>query len=168
VSDELHIGPPPQDQSSSPRLLLLAGAATALIVGLVLFWPRSVHREAPAGFETHLAFGAREQAYAPRVEIRNVQLSRAENMLHQEVTTISAEIFNGGDQPIRDVELTLEFFDQMNQVVLRESRRVRPAARAALPPRTAEPFEIAVEHISTMWNMQAPVFRVTGILFAEQ
>jgi hypothetical protein len=168
VSDDLHIAsaPEPGTSNNTPRLLILAGAATVLIIGLILFWPRSLHRDAPASL-SHLPFGPAEQAYAASVHAENVQLSRAENFLHQEVTTISAGLVNGGDRALLDVELTLEFYDAMNQVVLRESRRVRPGAAGAIPPGGSEPFEISLEHISEMWNRQPPAIRITGLLFAN-
>lgn len=169
MTDELHIEAAPKPgPGGAPRLLILAGAATAVIIGLVLFWPRSVHRDAPPSLSAHLPFGAAEQAYAASIEIRNLRLSRAENFLHQEVTTIGAEVVNGGNRPLQDVELMLEFYDQMNQVVLRESRRLRPGAASPIAPGGSEPFEIAVEHVSSMWNMQPPAIRVTGLQFANK
>jgi hypothetical protein len=166
---ELHIAPSSEPEgSSTPRLLILAGAATVVIIGVILFWPRSIHRDAPASLSAHLSSGPAEQAYATELQVQNVQLSRSENFLHQEVTTVSGDLVNGGDRAVQDAELTLEFYDQMNQVVLRETRRMRPGAASPIPPGGSEPFEISVEHVSGMWNMQPPAIRVTGLLFANR
>ena len=63
--------------------LILAAAAVLVIVGALYFLPgrQSPPGDAPPG--THFAFGAPEQAYAARMRVENIALSRAENFLHQ-------------------------------------------------------------------------------------
>ena len=47
------------------------------------------------------AFGAAEQAYAASVHIENIAMTRAENFIHQEVTTLTADLVNGGSRSLR-------------------------------------------------------------------
>jgi hypothetical protein len=49
----------------------------------------------------------------------------------------------------------------MNQVVLRESRKVLGTPEVALAPGEHRAFEISFEHIPDAWNKQAPAMRVS-------
>ena len=141
-------------------------AAGAVAIALVIYvWPGVENPPGPRAKEVHLPFGAAEQDYAPKLQIENLALSRAENFLHQQVTTLSGELINGGDRPLKNVELTVEFSDQLPQVVLRESRVVLATGRP-FAPGDRQAFEISFEHIPTSWNRQHPGVRVSGILFS--
>ena len=143
----------------------LAAAAVVIALAGFYFLPG---RQSPSrgGLETHLPFGPAERAYVSQIRIENIVLSRAENFLKQEVTILSGDLLNEGDRKLAEVELTVEFFDDMNQVVLRESRPALASPVQPLGSGERRSFEISFEHISTSWNMQQPVVRVTGILFA--
>jgi hypothetical protein len=104
-----------------------------------------------------------EQEYAKKIEIGNIAMSRAENFLHQEVTTLSGELFNSGTEPVLNVILTTEFSDDMNQIVLRETRKVLGTPSAALAPGERRAFEISFEHVPNSWNMHAPSVRVAHL-----
>ena len=139
-------------------------AAAAVAIALVVYvWPGVENRPTSRPREMHLPFGSAEQAYAPKVQIENLALSRAENFLHQEVTTLNGELINTGERSLKNVELTVEFSDQLPQVVLRESRMVLAAGRPPLAPGERREFEISFEHIPTSWNRRQPDVRVTGI-----
>jgi hypothetical protein len=116
--------------------------------------------------ESHLPFGA-EQTYAPKIQIEDLTLSRAENFLHQEVTMLAGRLTNGGNLTLSNVELTVEFSDELGQVVLRESRAVFSSQPAPFAPGERRDFEVSFEHIPSSWNIQKPVVRVSGILFAS-
>jgi hypothetical protein len=117
--------------------LMLAAAALLVAVGALFFLPgrQSPPGAAPSG--AHFAFGTAEQAYASRMRIENIVLSRAENFLHQEITTLNGELVNGGDRALRGVEVTIEFSDELNQIALREARPIltpRSPSSTFLPP----------------------------------
>lgn len=142
-------------------------AVAAIVIALVIYvWPGVENPPAPRARETHLPFGAAEQEYARKLQIENLALSRAENFLHQQVTTLSGELINAGDRPLKNVELTVEFSDQLPQVVLRESRVVLASGRPPLASGERQAFEISFEHIPTSWNRQRPGVHVSGILFS--
>jgi hypothetical protein len=145
--------------------LILAAVAVLVIVGALYFLPgrQSPPGSAPAG--THFAFGATEQAYATRLRIENVALSRAENFLHQEITTLTGELVNGGDRALRGVEITVEFSDDLNQIALRESRPVLTPIASPVVPGEHRGFEVSFEHIPASWNMQQPAVRISGLQF---
>jgi hypothetical protein len=145
--------------------LILAAVAVLVIVGALYFLPgrQSPPGSAPPG--THFVFGAAEQAYAARMRIENVALSRAENFLHQEITTLTGELVNGGDRALRGAEVTIEFSDDLNQIALRESRPVLTPVAPAVAPGERRGFEVSFEHIPASWNMQLPTVRISGLQF---
>lgn len=145
--------------------LLLAAAALLIVLAGFFLWPGRQSPSRGAAQEVHPPFGPPERAYAAKIGIESLALSRAENFLHQEVTILAGELVNGGERPIRVVEVTVEFSDEMNQVVLRESRQVVNSSNPPFAPGERRPFDVSFEHISTLWNMQLPVVRVTGLLF---
>jgi len=112
--------------------------------------------------------GPAEQEYAKKIEIANLAMSRAENFLHQEVTTLTGEIYNGGTQPVLTLSLTAEFSDDMQQIVLRETRRVLASPAKALAPGERRAFEISFEHMPVSWNMHVPSVRISQLQLPSQ
>jgi hypothetical protein len=145
--------------------LLVAAAAVVIVLAGFYLWPG---RQSPSrgAQEVHPPFGPEEHAYAAKIVIENVALSRAENFLHQEVTILAGELANTGERTLREVEVTVEFYDDMNQIALRESRLAINSASPPLGPGARRTFDVSFEHIPTSWNMQQPAVRVTGLLFA--
>jgi hypothetical protein len=145
--------------------LVLALAAAVVIVGAFYFSPG---RQSPPGAVpqvSHFPFGAAEQAYAASLHVENIALTRAENFIHQEITTLTADLVNGGSRSLGGVEVTITFSDDMNQIALRESRAVVVPGSPALATGERRQFDIVFEHIPTSWNMQQPIVRVTGLAF---
>jgi hypothetical protein len=142
------------------------GVATILIALVFVMWPGSGRRSLSTR-ESRLPFGVTEQAYAPNLYVENLELSRAENFLNQEVTTVAGKISNMGDRPVLNVEITLEFADEMGQIVLRESRTAFASQAPPLAPGATRDFQIAFEHIPSSWNIQQPAVRVSGVLFTS-
>jgi len=156
----------PPDAGGSTFTWKILAAAILLVAVVFYFW--SGHASGPASppAPARLPFGAAEQAYAAKVEIESISLSRAENFLHQEVTVLSGEAVNHGERTLAGLELTVEFFDELHQVVLRESRQVLAGPLPLLVSGGRRSFEISFEHIPSSWNMQQPFVRVSGIQLA--
>ena len=155
----------PPERGPFPFALSLALAAAIIIVAGFYFWPGRQSPSQGAPPNVRLSFGPAEQAYAPKIHIENVTLSRAENFLHQEVTTLAGELVNTGDRPVRAVALTVEFSDELNQIALRETRMALAPGVTPLVPAERRAFEISFEHIPASWNMQQPTLRVSGLEF---
>ena len=169
MPDTLQIESPGQPPQKSGRSWIAwMGGATIVIALAIVMWPGAERRSASSTRESHLPFGPAEQAYAPSLQIENLALSRAENFLNQEVTTLAGRLTNVGDLPLSDVELTVEFSDQLGQVVLRESRAVFAPQTTPFAPGERRDFEISFEHIPSSWNIQQPLVRVSGILFTPK
>ena len=169
MSDTLQIEAPDQPEPKTGRSWIAwMGAATIAIALLIVMWPGAERRPASSTRESHLPFGSTEQAYAAKLQIENLSLSRAENFLNQEVTTLGGRLTNAGNLPLANVELTVEFSDELGQVVLRESRAVFPPQAPAFAPGERRDFEFSFEHIPSSWNIQQPLVRVSGMLFTSK
>jgi len=146
--------------------LMVASAAAVIVLAGFYLWPGRQSPSRGGAQPVQLPFGPEERAYAAKIAIENLALSRAENFLNQEVTILAGDLVNTGERSLRDIELTVEFSDDMNQIALRESRLALTSASPPLGPGERRTFDVSFEHIPTSWNMQQPIVRVTGLLFA--
>ena len=159
--------PQPMDPRSKRVQVMLSVFAVLAIAAASFYFLREEERPpVRSAVRPRLPFGPAEQAYVPRVRIENIALSRAENYLHQEITTVSGEVVNGGDRALSGLELTLEFSDEMRQPVLREARSILDPAAGALAPGERRAFEISIEHVPSLWNMEKPMVRGSGLQFS--
>jgi hypothetical protein len=160
--------PPSQDDQGAGKTRRLVVLAVSIVFLLMAFflWRASSKRVQPGVAGSQNAVGPDERAYPSNVGVDHIEMSRAENFLHQEVTTISGEISNGGNRSLASVELTIEFYDDLNQIAQRETRSLFGPPGPPIPPGDHREFEVSFEHISTAWNMRQPVIKVTTVQFA--
>ncbi len=110
-----------------------------------------------------LPMGPSEQAYAQQIHFLEPKMSRAANFLNQEVTFVFGTLQNSGNRRIKQVEITLEFHDPFNQVVLRDKQRLFSTYDAPLAAGQQRDFQVGYEHVSAEWNNVYPTIRVTGL-----
>jgi hypothetical protein len=120
----------------------------------------------PSSVRRQLPFGPAEQAYAGKLQFANFAMSEAENFLHQKVKYLDGDVTNGGQRPLTGIEGVVEFRDDMNQIVLRETRPIFGGPAAALAPGATAHFQISFDHVPAPWNMQMPTVQVAGLQFA--
>lgn len=120
----------------------------------------------PASLEKRLAFGPEEQAYAPKLQFQNFEMSKAENFLNEEVTYLAGDVLNTGNRALSGIDATVEFDDDMKQIVLRETRPLLFGARTVLLPGKAAHFQISFDRVPPSWNMQLPSVKIAGLEFA--
>jgi hypothetical protein len=145
--------------------LMVAAAAVVIVLAGFYLWPGRQSPSRGGAQQVHPPFGPEERAYAAKIAIENLALSRAENFLNQEVTSLAGDLVNNGERSLREIELTVEFDDDMNQIALRESRLALTSGSPPLGPGERRAFDVSFEHIPSSWNMQLPIVRVTGLLF---
>jgi hypothetical protein len=169
MSEALQMKSPEEQEKSRGRSWIVwMGIATIAIALVLVMWPGAEKTPGSLTRESHLPFGPAEQGYAPKLRIEGLALSRAENFLNQEITTLAGRLINTGELQLANVELTVEFSDELGQVVLRESRAVLAPNAPPLAPGERRDFEFSFEHIPTSWNIQQPVVRVSGLLFTPK
>ena len=105
-----------------------------------------------------------EQTYAERIHFLNVQMARATNFLNQEFTYVAGTISNDGTRTLRALEVTLEFHDPMNQVVLRETQRLIGRSEQPLDGGQRRNFQITLDHVPATWDQQYPSIRASGLI----
>jgi len=150
----------PEEKRARPAALWVGVLGVAGLIGM--FWYLHVSGQAPRK-EGPLAFGAGERVYASQIAFSGLEMSRAANMLDQEVTYLSGQIADQGRRAVREIEVTIEFRDALNQVVLREQRRVLGKLARPLAPGERRDFQIAFDHVPADWNVQVPTMRITGL-----
>lgn len=161
----------PQKQAKFSPVTIVMGVVAALAILLslwFLFEPLQSRTGITFQQAVNLNMNAAEQEYAKKIEFANIAMSRAENFLHQEVTTMNGEVYNGGNQPVGGLTLTAEFVDDMNQVVLRETRPVLANPKALLGAGERRSFEISFDHVPSSWNMHTPALRVSHLQLPAQ
>ena len=147
---------------ATPMIAIVVGLAIIVSLWYVLQTPQ-IRNLPPLSATVALKTGSSEQEYVKHIHVENLALSRAENFLHQEVTILNADVVNGGTLPVASLALTIEFYDDMNQVVLRESRAVLGKPPVPLAPGEKRNFEVSFDHVPISWNMQQPAVRVSGL-----
>jgi hypothetical protein len=161
--------PEPLGTKPKASIFTIAMSAVVLIAVLVSFYfifaPLGSRRATSVQKTVAVKMTPAEEQYTRKVSIENIEMSRAENFLHQEVTTLSAELYNSGSESVSAVVLTTEFFDTMNQIVLRETRQVLGTPGGSLAPGERRSFEVSFEHVPDTWNMQAPAVHVSHLQF---
>jgi len=154
----LHNQPDPDPKKQLPIIPIL-GFLVLVAIAPVLWIALRAPEAGPSGTAV-LALSAKmspeERAYAKSIHIENIVLSRAENFIHQEVTILDADAVNAGQQSVAGLAVTVEFFDDMHQVVLRETRGVLGTPPAVLAPGQKRSFSISFDRVPASWNLQQP------------
>jgi hypothetical protein len=163
---------PEEDPAGRRRQWLVVGLF--LVVGMVvagLWFGLTTPQSPPPPIPVELPLGPEEEAYGENILIGQLELSRWENFLRQEVVYLDGVVANRGDRAIVALEVTLEFRDPHGQVVLREI--IRPigeqlsafgAPQQPLDAGQSRGFRAGFEHMPADWNQGAPNIRITGLL----
>jgi len=147
-----------------PMAFLAGAIVMVLLFGGFYLLTRILGSHGPA-VATKLPFGAAEQAYAERIHCTDLHMSRSTNMIKQEFTYVTGTVSNDGVQSIRAMEVTVEFRDGLNQVILRDSQFViAPSGDPALNAGLSREFQLTLEHVPAEWNQEYPSIRVTGLV----
>jgi len=114
-----------------------------------------------------LAFGPQEQAYAPNLHLGNFKMSQAENFINQEVKILDGDVLNAGDRTVLAMDATIEFRDSMDQIALRETRRLLPLVQEGLKPGQVAHFSVSFDHVPNSWNYVMPRVTVSGMKLSD-
>jgi hypothetical protein len=155
--------PSSEERSRLPATFLVGIVIVLLLIGGAVLWSRYV---VPAANEDEkpLPVSPEEQAYLPQIHLLEPKMSRAANFLNQEVTYIFGTVENGGNRKVKQIEITLEFHDPFNQVVLRDKQRLFLPTDPPMLPGQQRDFQVPYEHISAEWNNVYPTIQVTGLV----
>ncbi|HKN59761.1 MAG TPA: FxLYD domain-containing protein [Candidatus Acidoferrales bacterium] len=160
--------PEPTARRDEGRRFPAAFVAGLVIVFIVVACAVGVSRYArsreSAAASAKLPFGPVERVYAANIRFDNITMARATNMLNQEFTYVSGIMTNPGSRSIGALEVTMEFHDPFNQVILRDAEQLVTLANAPLGAGEHRNFQVTLERIPAEWNQQYPTIRVTGLV----
>jgi hypothetical protein len=151
-----------EEKSRAPIVLLVGAVAALLLIGVFYLVGRLTPTPTKA-VEQPLPMGPAEQAYVPQIQFLEPKVARAANFLNQEVTFVFGSVLNNGPRPIRQIEVTLEFHDPFNQVVLRDKQRLFGPNAVPLAPHERRDFQLGYETLPVQWNQAYPKITITGL-----
>ena len=151
-----------EEKSRAPIVLLVGVVAALLLIGVFYVIGRLTPAPTKA-VEQPLPMGPAEQAYVPQIQFLEPKVARAANFLNQEVTFVFGTVLNNGPRPIRQIEVTLEFHDPFNQVVLRDKQRLFSPTAIPLAPHDRRDFQLGYETLPVQWNQGYPTITITGL-----
>jgi hypothetical protein len=155
----------PRTPRSQFPLAFAAGACVILLlVAGVVVATHFAGRHGPSAASEKFPFGPAEQAYAGSIHFDGIHMSRSSNLLNQEFTYVAGTLSNGGSRSLRGLDVTLEFRDPFNQLILSDTERLLEPVSIPLAPGQQRDFQVTLEHVPAEWNQQVPVFRVTGLI----
>lgn len=152
-----------KDQRSQFPYAFTAGLIIVAILVAVIVLVVKHTRTTPVA-EVKLPYGAAEQAYSDRIHFDDIKLAHATNFLNQDFTYVAGTLVNMGDKDIKTIQVQIEFRDNLNQVVLRETQSLIPPDAEPIPAGQRRDFQVTLEHLSEQWNRQYPSIRVTGLV----
>ncbi|MGA8102486.1 MAG: hypothetical protein WB869_10050 [Candidatus Acidiferrales bacterium] len=153
------------NESPSRMPAFLIGVVLVALLGAALVWMVR-HSSAGGGTavaEAHLPFGPAEQKAAERIHFHDIALSEATNMLNQNFTYVNGVVSDDGADTVKEVEVTIEFRNSMDQVGLRETRKLLGPGAAPLLGGDHRDFSVTLEAVPSDWNHEYPSIRVTGL-----
>jgi hypothetical protein len=155
---------PTEERSRLPIAFMIGIVIVGLLVGVALLVSKY---STPAGSEVEkpLPMGPEELGYASQIHFLEPKMSRAANFLNQEVTYVFCTVENGGNRKVQQIEITIEFHDPFNQVILRDKQRLfLPTAQPFMPGQQRD-VQVPYEHIPAQWNNVYPSIVVSGLAF---
>ena len=153
-----------RQRSGFPAAFAVGLVVVAILAGGSVWLTRVMESRVPPQIGK-LPFGAEEQAYAQQIRFEPGQMSQATNFLNQEFTYVAGTVTNGGQRAVRALDVTLEFRDPFNQVVLRDPQRVVTADDPQLKAGEARNFQVTLgAHLPSEWNRQYPAVHITGLV----
>jgi hypothetical protein len=160
--------PDPEQRKPLPLNILLGALVIVAIALSFWFAFKSPQGSSSRALQSAVSvpMSPAEQAYAKSIRIENIALSRAENFIRQEVTILNADAVNSGQQSVAGLTVTVEFVDDLNQIVLRETRGVLGSPAAELRPGQRRTFSISFDRVPPSWNLQQPSVQVVSLQLA--
>ncbi len=153
------------DESSSrgPVVLVVGVVAMLLVIG-GFFAVNHFMPAPPKPVAQVLPMGTAEQTYASQIQFSGEKVGRAANFLNQDVTFVFGTVSNNGSRNVRQIEITLEFRDIFNQVVLRDKQLLFSPTALPLAPASQRDFQLGYETVPDMWNQAYPTVHITGLV----
>ena len=147
-------------ESSQTFLLVvflpLAGII-CLVVGSYLLKPAKMPMDAGPTVEA--------KAYLPHLQLSDVKMNAAENLMQQQVVYVDGTISNNGSRTIRQIDVYCLFSNVNGQEIARKRATVLNAHSAVLAPTHSRSFELPFDGLPEGWNQAMPRLIIAQIAF---
>src|ERR1700674_4625744 len=144
-----------EPQGRGPVILLVGAVAVLLLIGGVYLLNHFMPAPAKVVVQA-LPMGPAEQAYGSQIQFLEPKAARAANFLNQDIPSVFGTGANNGPRAMRQIEITLEFHDVFNQVVLRDKQRLFSPTAPPLAPNERRDFQLGYETLPAQWNQAYP------------
>ena len=105
-----------------------------------------------------------DEAYKAQIELTSLGLASGENFLGEKVYYVEGTLANKGEKLVQQVELSFEFRDSLNQVVLQDTRKaIDYKGERGIAAQTSTEFQVAFDSIPKDWNRRVPDVQVTSV-----
>lgn len=151
-----------EEKSRFPAAFAAGAGVVLLLLGGLWLLTRTAQPVRPGSHK--LPFGAAEQAYAGQIHFQSGEMSHATNFLDQEFIYVEGGISNDGARTVRGLEVTFEFRDALEQVILRDTERLIEPGSESLAGGQQRDFRVTFEHIPSAWTQQYPSIHVSGLV----
>ena len=136
-----------------PGKLILAGVSLA---GLLLIGSCRKSSDSPPRAEE-------APGYASQVAFSDLRMSAEENFLGQQVVYLDGNVTNHGSKALRQLNIQLFFHDTLNEVVLREDRKILGERAESLGPGQTRSFQIRFDEIPDSLSRQVPEIKIVSL-----
>jgi hypothetical protein len=148
------------DVKISPASIVIA-LAMILILGAfswLTFGPKPAPPPPPV-------LTAEAKQYLSNLDLSNVHMQAAENMVNQRVVEILGDIGNKGDRIVKLAEVTCVFRDYNGAEIKRERVAIVGQTTGTLAPGMSKPFRLAFDDVPDTWNQVLPTLVIAQIQF---
>ena len=151
-----------EEKSRFPAAFAAGAGVVLLLLGGLWLLTRTAHPVRPD--RQKLPFGVAEQAYAGQIHFQDGEMSHATNFLNQEFIYVEGSMSNDGARKVRGLEVTFEFRDALEQVILRDTQRLIEPGSEGLANGKQRDFRATFENIPSAWTQQYPSIHVSGLV----
>lgn len=158
---------PPRDARNWVPILIGIGIVLAVLAGIALF-----SRQGKKQAET-------ADPYAQKLQVSEMQVSRANNFVGATVTYLDCRVTNAGDKTVIGAQAQLIFRNTLQEVVQKEvvPIRVLQASKlggyadvtdlslAPLAPGQTQSIRLVLEHVSSDWNRSFPEMQFVNLRY---
>jgi hypothetical protein len=149
------------DVKISPASIVI-GLAMILILGAfgwLTFGPKPPPPPPPV-------LTAEAKQYLGNLDLSNVHMQAAENMVNQRVVEILGDITNKGNKTIKLAEVICIFRDYNGNELKRERVAIIGPTTGPLQPGASKPFRLAFDDLADTWNQALPTLVIAQIQFS--
>lgn len=155
------MAPPAARKKLSLAPLIVGAVVVVVLIAALVYLNKPVAKpaEGPATPEA--------KAYLPNLELSNIDMKAAENLMRQRVVEIQGDIRNKGPHALESVYVYCLFYGVDGREIYRERVPIVPSKGAPLAPGDTRHFRLPFDTVPEAWNQAMPKMVIAQITFAR-